>query len=297
VVAAQELAYTLTFRNEGAAAGAVDKVDDLTHVLDDGDIIVEPTASDEALTVTRDGARISIAGTLQAGQEVTVTYTVQVRASADRGDDVLANFLLLPDAPTPETPGECEAGSEDCTFNPVGDIVPAKSVNPSTGTTVAAGSELTYTLSFENVGSGAAVVDYTDYMDGVLDDAELVGTAQATDGLTVSGPADGQLHVTGTLESGRSATVTYTVLVKAYDQQGDHELANFLTPAGQEPPTECLATNPLCTQNPIDPPAPGLAVTGGEIAAWVLISGLTLLIGGGALMMIRRRREQTVDAE
>lgn len=297
VVSDQELTYTLTFRNDGAAAGAVDKVDDLTHVLDDGDVIVEPTASDEALTATRDGARIAITGTLQAGQEVTVTYTVQVRASAERGDDILANFLLLPDAPTPETPGACEPDSEDCTFNPVGDIVPAKSVDPSTGTTVTDGAELTYTLSFENVGEGAAVVDYTDYMRGVLDDAQLVGTPQASDGLSVSGPTGGELRITGSLEAGQSATVTYTVRVKAYDQQGNHQLANFLTPAGQEPPTTCVATNPLCTQNPIDPPPPGLAVTGGEIAAWVLITGLMLLVGGGGVLLYaRRRREETVDA-
>lgn len=300
VVADQELTYTLTFRNEGAAAGELEKVDDLTHVLDDADVIVEPTASDDALTVTRDGARISITGALEAGQEVTVTYTVAVRASEERGDDILANFLLAPDQTPPTDPGECTPGEgelPDCTTNPVGDIVPAKSVNPENGSTVESGNELTYTLSFENVGAGSAVIDYTDYMEGVLDDAELVGAAQATDGLTVTGPDDGQLRVTGTLEAGQSGSVTYTVRVLAYDQQGDHQLANFLTPAGQEPPTECLDTNPLCTQNPIDPPAPGLAVTGGEIAAWVLITGLALLVGGGVLLMVRRRRESGVEIE
>ena len=300
VVTGQELTYTLTFRNEGAAAGGVSKVDDLTHVLDDADITAEPAASDVALTVTRDGARITIVGTLAAGQEVTVTYTVTPRESGERGDDILANFLLAPDQTPPTDPGDCTPGEgefPDCTTNPIGDIAPAKSVNPTTGTTVEAGQELTYTLTFQNTGAGAATVDYTDFMSGVLDDAELVGTPQASAGLMTAGPTNGELRVTGTLEAGQTATVTYTVRVLGYDQQGDHRLANFLTPAGQEPPTECVASNPLCTTNPIDPPAPGdgLATTGGQVAVGVLITGLALLIGGGILLMVRRRREDSVD--
>ncbi|MGV2901377.1 hypothetical protein ACNPM4_06840 [Microbacterium sp. AGC62] len=302
VVGGQELTYTLTFRNEGAAAGDVSKVDDLTHVLDDADLTAEPAASDAALAVTRDGARITIAGTLAAGQEVTVTYTVTPRESGERGDNVLANFLLAPEQTPPTDPGDCTPGDgefPDCTTNPIGDIAPAKSVNPTTGTTVESGQELTYTLSFQNTGAGAATVDYTDFMSGVLDDAELVGAPEASAGLTTSGPTNGELRVTGTLEPGQTGTVTYTVRVLAYDQQGNHQLANFLTPAGQEPPTECVASNPLCTVNPIDPPAPGdgLAITGGQIAAGVLISGLALLIGGGVLLMVRRRREDSLDIE
>lgn len=299
VVAGQELTYTLTFRNEGAAAGDVNKVDDLTHVLDDADVTTEPTASDAALTAVRDEARITITGALAAGQEVTVTYAVTPRATEERGDDILANFLLAPDQTPPTDPGDCTPGEgefPDCTTNPIGDIVAAKSVNPATGTTVTAGQQLTYTLSFTNVGEGAAVVDYTDHMSGILDDAELVGAPQAGAGLTATGPANGELRVAGTLDAGQSATVTYTVRVLAYDQQGNHALANFLTPAGQEPPAECPATSALCTENPVEPPS-GLAATGGEIAPWVLVSGLMLLIAGGVLVVIRRRPENPAEVK
>src|SRR5690606_27246561 len=89
VVAGQELTYTLTFTNDGEAAGNVDKVDDLTHVIDDADVISEPVASDAALAVSREGTRIAITGSLEPGQTVTVSYTVKVKQSGARGDDVL----------------------------------------------------------------------------------------------------------------------------------------------------------------------------------------------------------------
>ena len=94
VVGGQELTYTVHFENTGAAKGAVDKVDDLTHVLDDATVITEPVASNDAWDVAREGKVTSIKGDLGAGERVTVTYTVLVNDSGERGDDVLANFLL-----------------------------------------------------------------------------------------------------------------------------------------------------------------------------------------------------------
>lgn len=294
VVAGQELTYTLTFINSGEAAGTVDKVDDLTHVTDDADVISEPVASDNALTVNRDGNRISITGSLAAGQTVTVSYTVKVKPTAQRGDDVLANFLIQPDEQPPTEP-VCEpkeGEAPDCTTNPVGDIVPSKTVDPKSGSTVEAGDDLTYTLSFQNTGKGAALVDYTDHMAGILDDATLTGDIVASDGLTVT--RDGNtLHITGTIRLGQTGTVTYTVNVKAYDRQGDHHLGNFLTITGEQPPAQCVDTNPLCTENPIDPPKPGgnLPMTGGTISVAVILAALLLLGVGSGLVFAGRRRK------
>lgn len=296
VVVGQSLTYTLTYENIGAGAGEIDDVDHLAGVLDDADVVIEPESSDPGVTADRSGDTISVTGTIAAGDVVTITYTVQVRPAAERGDSVLGNFLIA-DSTTPPPPGtECTPGEgefPDCTTNPVGDIVPSKTVDPASGTKVAAGDDLTYTLSFRNAGAAAAAVDYTDHMSGVLDDADFAGAAQASDGLTVAGPTGGELVITGTVEPGQTLTVTYTVRVRAYDQQGDHQLANFLVPEGGTVPEECLPTSPLCTVNPIDPPA-GLAVTGGEVAAWVVGTGLLLLAGGGVLLMVRRRRGDLV---
>ncbi|MET8700039.1 SpaA isopeptide-forming pilin-related protein [Kitasatospora sp. NPDC004723] len=300
VVPGQELTYTLTFTNTGQAAGAVDKADDLTHVLDDATVTSEPAASDDALSVSRDGKRIRITGEIGPGQTITVSYTVKVNPTGERGDNVLANYLLNPSQEPPTEP-VCRPGRTsppDCTTNPVGDVAPAKSVDPTTGTTVDDGQVLTYTLSFTNTGHGPAPVDYTDHLAGVLDDAEWTGNVTAGDGLTVTGPADGTLLIKGTVAPDRTATVTYQVKVKAHGDQGDHRLGNFLAPAGQQPPTECVPQNPLCTENPTRPSAtpgsegPGgiLPKTGAQISATVLAAAL--LLGLGAWMVVRSRRSR-----
>ncbi|MGW9113293.1 DUF7927 domain-containing protein [Microbacterium sp. NPDC055683] len=254
-VPGQELTYTLTFENVGEAAGVVDRVDDLTHVLDDADVTVQPTSSDPALSVSEiEDGRFSVMGSLEPGQLVTVTYTVTVKAEGELGDAALANFLLEPGAETPENPGDCEPGDADCTYNPVPHLVPSKTVDPASGTTVEAGDELTYTLSFENVGAAPATVDYVDTLTGVLDDAALTGDVVASEGLEASGPTDGVLAITGTVQPGETGTVTYSVIVGDFEEQGDHHLVNFLAPEGVEPPAECDAENPLCTENPVNPP-------------------------------------------
>lgn len=318
VVPGQYLTYTLHFENVGAATGSVEKVDDLTHVLDDAEVIAEPTASNNDWTVERDGERIEFSGEVAAGETVTIQYTVRVLETEDRGDDVLANFLLDPEDETPTDP-VCEPSERehaDCTTNPVGNIIPTKSVDPETGTEVQAGQELTYTLSFENTGAGAADIDYIDYMANVLDDAELVGDIETTNGASVAGPSDNQLLISGAVAPGETATVTYTVVVNDYDDRGNHQLGNFLTLADQEPPTECNDNNPLCTFNPTptDPPQPGdpaepqpgdpepgdpanpsepndgLASTGTAAFWWLVGLGVALLGAGIGLYMARNRR-------
>lgn len=319
VVAGRRLVYTLTFANVGQAPGSVDRVDDLTHVLDDADLTVEPAASDTALVATRDTNRISITGSLEPGQVVTVTYEVLVRPAGERGDDVIANFLLRPGEEAPTEP-VCEPGApvaasslatgtaervealaaldiSDCTTNLVGEIAPSKSVSPESGTTVREGQVLTYTLAFENTGQGAVAVDFTDHLAGVLDDAVWVGNVTTTGGLDVSGPTADALLVTGTVEPAETATVTYQVRVRPHPDQGDHLLVNFLVPTGVSPASECVAENPLCTQNPTQPPAPvvpdppskGLAHTGSALVGVVGVGSLLLLLGI-ALQLSGRRR-------
>ncbi|NED96051.1 DUF11 domain-containing protein [Phytoactinopolyspora alkaliphila] len=292
VTAGQQLTYTLTFTNVGEADVAVDRVDELNHILDDADLISGPVTSDPALTASGPdgGNRISITGTLAPGQTVTVTYTVEVRETDERGDDLLANFLINPDQEICEPadpdcdPAElCEPAEgelADCTVNPIGDIRPSKSVDPASGTTVVAGEELTYTLTFENTGKGAARIDYIDHMAGVLDDAELVAGPTSSDAaVTTTGPdGDGRITITGTVGAGDTVTVTYTVKVRPDGERADNILGNFVVEEGVEPPEECLETNPLCTANPVPElvdwksvdPASGTPVTGGTELTYTL---------------------------
>ncbi|UMG93866.1 hypothetical protein [Nocardioides sp. TF02-7] len=167
------------------------------------------------------------------------------------GDRMLGNFLLEPGE---QPPAEClPAMGEDVTCNPVSDVVAEKSVDPEDGSEVASGDELTYTLTFRNRGQGAGAVDYVDDLRGVLDDATMVREPRSSDpGLDLS-VRKGRLRITGELAGGTTARVTYTVRVKAYDDQGDHVLENVLAAPGSGL-SGCTAGDPMCTRNPVDPP-------------------------------------------
>ncbi|WP_157973785.1 DUF7927 domain-containing protein [Desertihabitans aurantiacus] len=313
VQAGSELTYTLTFSNEGSAAGSVDRVDDLTHVLDDAEITSEPVASDDALSVSELAEdRYTITGELAAGQTVTVSYTVTVLAPDEQGDSQLANFLLDPEEDSPSEP-VCEG--EDCTFNPVSDITVSKSVDPATGSEVQQGDELSYTLTFTNTGAGEGVVDHTDHMAGVLDDATVTEFPTPSEDVLTVAEGDDQYTVQGTLAAGQTVTVSYTVQVRDWDEQGDHRLVNFVTPTGQESPAgaECVEGSELCTENPVQepgapapdpeqPPAPdqppAQSPDGGQLpdtgapSAMVaaLLGGLVLVLIGSGVLVARRRR-------
>ncbi len=277
VVAGQELTYTLTFTNDGRAPAAVNRADDLTQVLDDATLVRGPTTTG-TVTATLTGARLAVTGTLAPGTSATVTYGVRVLPAGQRGDDVLANVLFDPDDPNPD----CDTGH--CTRNPVGDLGVAKSADPPSGTVVAVGDQVTYTLTFHNTGQGHTRVDHTDHLTDVLDDADLTSGPTASLGLLVIGPTDGLLRVTGSVAPAATATVTYTVTVRHHGR-----LTNHLTTVDTNPPDTCLPTNPLCTEHPVVPPAPALPDTGTSAVA-MTTTGLGLLFVGVWLLIATRGR-------
>ncbi|WP_181158519.1 DUF6923 family protein [Leucobacter massiliensis] len=251
VDAGQVVRYTLSFENDGTAPGGIDYRDDLADVLDDAEFGDGPTASDAALTAVRDGENIGVTGTLAAGQAVTVDYTVTVKPDGERGNNRLGNVLADSDNPDPA----CGDEGVSCTENPIGELTTWKSVDPASGTTLRAGDTATYTLHFENTGTAPVDVARDDVLTAVLDDADVTTQPEASsDALTVSPISDGRFTVTGSLDTGAQATVTYTVTVKADGSRGDDRLGNFLVPQGEDPPAECVPTageRPNCTVNPV----------------------------------------------
>ncbi|WP_198677508.1 CshA/CshB family fibrillar adhesin-related protein [Leucobacter luti] len=280
VEAGAELAYTLTFSNaEGKAEAAIDHVDDLSDVLDDATF--GTVTSDGGLTVsgpTNDA--LSITGTLAAGAEASVTYTVTVDDPV-AGNGTLANFLLEDG----EEPGTCEPG-DPCTVHPVPQLTVEKLVDVGSGTPVRPGDEPTYTLRFDNaLGTAPATVAYVDDLSGVVDDATFIeASLQVPDGLTaVWSEDDATITVTGEVPAGAQLDVSYQVRVNADGERGDNELANFLFEDGQEPPTVCTPAD-LCTTNPVPQlvltksadPTSGEAVEAGEELTYTLTFDNTL---------------------
>jgi fimbrial isopeptide formation D2 family protein len=294
VVPGQTLTYTLTFENIGAGAGPVNRVDDVTHILDDAKITSGPTASNDALAVSSIvNGRFSITGELAGGQTVTVTYTVVVNEYDDLGDTELGNFLLDPTDPTPSDPSDCVPGSEDCTYNPVPRLVDTKTSDPASGTQVVAGEVLTYTLTFGSTGSVPVTVDRVDDLTHILDDATVRSQPTVSDdALSVSAISDGRFSITGELAVGQTVTVTYTVVVKPNESLGDARLGNFLLdPSDPTPsdPSSCVAGSGDCTYHPVDAPGRGLVVTG-SVLPWSTMGAALLILALGASMVVASRR-------
>jgi len=261
VVPGDNVTYTLSWTNDGTATGVVDSTDDLTGVLDDADVVTEPTSSDPGITAVRTGTDLRVSGPVAAGATVTVTYAVKVKPSGQHGDNRLANVLAQDTPQVSCPPFPCTPVSPPSTTHAVGELDDWKTADTAASEPIKSGATLTYTLHFASVGTGPVTVAREDDLSGVLDDATLVGTpVSSTPALTVSGPNANRLAVHGTLSAGTTATVTYAVQVRHDGQRGDDRLDNFLLDPGQQPPASCATSIPRaaatgvdCTLNDIAP--------------------------------------------
>ncbi|MFF8664845.1 isopeptide-forming domain-containing fimbrial protein, partial [Rhodococcus qingshengii] len=153
VVAGQDIKYTLSFSNTGNGAGEVAYFDDLRQVVDKG--ALSGLAADAPLVATMVGSDgFSVTGTLAAGETKTVTYSVKVNADVVGG--VFVNNFVVPGTTPPVDPPEvCDPVTQLCTTHPV--KVPgftvAKAADPVSGTNVAAGQTITYTVTGANTGN------------------------------------------------------------------------------------------------------------------------------------------------
>lgn len=294
----QVVTYTLHFENTGEAPMVVDREDVLTQVLDDATVTSAPVSSDAALTVSEitDG-RFSVAGSLEPGQHVTVTYVVTVNDDGARGDDRLDNFLVNTGE---EPPAECSPADDerpDCTVNHVSDVVVEKSSDPESGTDVSQGQNVTYTLTFRNVSTNTSAmdvaIDYTDHMVDVLDDATLKGDpAVSRESVTATVTKDA-IRIVGAVPSGQTVTVSYTVAVKEWSQQGDHHLGNVVAVTGQD--SICAPGSRLCTLHNTIEPVP-LAITGTDLAWGAVATGFLLILSGGLVLTARSRRAKIEES-
>ncbi|WP_149084108.1 MULTISPECIES: isopeptide-forming domain-containing fimbrial protein [Microbacterium] len=285
--------YTVTGVNTGETALApVRIVDDLSgvlaHAASNGDAtatLSDGTAPGPVIA----GDELTWTGELAVGQRVTITYSVTVHG--DAGGAILAN--TVEGAATP--PGGTELTPPPVTTeNPVGTpgFTFVKTSDPASGSSVATGSVVTYTLTGTNTGeTGLDEVVVTDDLAGVLRHADLRGAPTATVGdRAVAAPRiDGTtLRWTGSLAEGERVVITYAVTVHA-DAAGA-TLRNAATASATPPGGETITPPTGTTENRVLTP---LALTGGQLAPWVLGLAIALLIGGAVLLLVRRRRRQS----
>lgn len=273
----ERVTYHLVFENLTSLPLDVNHTDHFADVVDDADMVLPPSVSTGPLLLGPILAdRFDVIGTLQPGESSTVLVTFEANPDGERGDSVLRNYLVpLGQA----VPTSCVAGAPLCTLNAVGQVAASKSVSPGSGTTVAAGDELTYTLTFDNSdGQGAAAVDHQDRMAGMFREATFIEGPTSSDASLAVNQSGSVLTVTGSVPPGEVATVTYTVRVNADGSRGDNMLTNFLLPTGATLPTACAPGDPACTVNPISElvpgiisdPSPGAALATGDLVTYTL---------------------------
>lgn len=282
--------YTVTGANTGETSlESVTITDDLADVLAhasyNGDAVATVDGSAVAAPEVADG-KLVWAGALNQGERVTITYTVTV--DGDAGGETLVNTasgVAVPPGGAQLTP------PPSTTENPIGapGFAFEKTSDPGSGTMIATGDVLTYTLTGVNTGeTGLDEVVITDDLSGVLPAARYNGDVVAmVGGREIEAPVlDGtRLAWSGSLAEGQTVTITYSVTVDeaaAGATLRNVAVAHATAPGGERITPEASATEHLVQ--------PSLATTGGQVLPWVVLLGMALLAGGAALTLVRRRR-------
>ncbi|MFJ4044426.1 isopeptide-forming domain-containing fimbrial protein [Microbacterium sp. NPDC089987] len=285
------ITYTVTGVNTGETAlEPVALSDDvsgvLAHAVYNDDVTARIGEVDAEAPVFAEG-ELSWQGALAIGERVTITYSVTV--NGDAGGKTLKNTVSGVAVP----PGGAELTPPPATTeNPVGKpgFTFAKTSNPASGTAIATGSTVTYSLTGVNTGeTGLDQVVITDDLGKVLAHAKLTGDVVAVvGGREVAAPRiDGtKLSWSGALGLDETVTITYTVAVN--DSAAGQTLKNVATASATAPGGVVLDPAASSTEHKVLTP---LAITGGQLAPWALGLATLLSLGGAALMLVRRRRD------
>ncbi|MER7797622.1 hypothetical protein [Microbacterium sp. NPDC096154] len=298
----QEAEFTAVVRNDGpdATENTVAVFELPEGITDYSGVLVEAPDGSTAVANCVIGSLICEIGALQPGQEVV--YRIVGTATGSPGDVLTVTGEVTHDGfdvdPDDNTARASTLIIDDSIAWTIG-----KSADPASGSTVVAGSEITYTLTVTNVSDH--LVDYaqaSDDLSQVLPHATLVG--DLPEGATLDGMV--LTWQVPDLEPGQTATLSYTVVVDR-----DVEI-----PAGEDTLTIRNAVQPLPPGEPGQPtppggpgvgacgddcetvhevvPAPPLAATGTVISAWVIGIAAVVLLGGVALLVVSRRRRAAV---
>ncbi len=248
------ITYTLTATNTSQATvtGAT-ATDDLSG-LDDAVVgFSSPQLTRSGDTLTWD------VPTLDPGETRSVSYTAAVRPGADG--------VTLANSVTPHGPGaSCEGGCRTTQSTAKWSL--SKVSDPGSGTVVAPGDVIAYTLTVTNTGPvGLIGASVTDDLSDLVDDATL---AELPAGLSRSG--DTLTWAVPTLVVGHTASITYFATVDA-DARGA-TLANSAAPAsaGGHCDGGCATVQhtPAWSLAKTSDPADGATLTPGDVINYTL---------------------------
>lgn len=247
--------YTVTVTNDGegdyTAANPAEIIDDLSGVIDDARYNDDADAGVGTVTYTE--PTLNWSEPLAAGESVTITYTVLVTNAGDHNLRNTAGEVCA-------SPVICDPPASVETLLP--HVVTSKSSSPASGQGVDAGDVITYTLSWTNDGLAPGVVDATDNLIDVLDDATITTPPTSSDpSVTATAGAD-SIRVLGPIGVGATVTVSYQVTILPDGERGNDVARNVL--AADTPPELVCDEAGDC----VPPPDPFVEHPIGELDDW-----------------------------
>lgn len=196
VRAGQEITYMLHLDNNSDIEQAVNNTDDLKNVLNNAELVAEPTSSHPGISVGLEGEKLTLNGTIPAHTNVLVEYTVRVKPLAKRTSDILRNELAY-----------CSDDKPCVTEHPLQRLAIKKSVSISE-------ASLNYLVTVTNVGGAdytetapATMID--DLSEALSKNVEYLNNATSSTGtVTYTAP---KIRWSGALKIGETATISYSV--------------------------------------------------------------------------------------
>lgn len=221
---------------------------------------------------------VQLLETQQAGYELLPVGTGSAARNATCVNAATGTTVPVTNAGTSAQPGAVVQASRgqriECKiYNrvlPPGKLEVEKRSTPATGATVRPGENVTYTLTFRNVGGLPVTVNHDDVLTDVLDEATLTGNVSAQSPLqSALTPTGDRIRITGSLAPGMERTVSYMVTVRnPIPTAANGVLRNVVVPSGEQPPTGCAPGTP-CTEHPVR----------GSLS-WNKVDGAGELLGG-----------------
>ena len=249
------VSYTVTISNTGQTAytGTNARLS-LAGALDDATYAGNASATAGAVVFDSGTSSLVWTGNLAIGATVTVTASMTVR-NPDPGNKALTTV-----ASSTAAGASCPVGSSNPTCTTVVDVrVPELTIAMSaSGSATTPGSVVGYTVSVTNTGQTAyAAAAVSVALAGVLDDATTTGSPAATSGTATFGSS--ALGWVGALAIGATATITYSVTVRAPDP-GNRTLTSVVTSSSAGSTCPAGGTDPRCSST-VAVLIPGLTMT------------------------------------
>lgn len=296
----QELAYSLTFENDGAEVAQIDRVEDIRGVLDDATLTRALTVSDRAWNVgPLQNGTAPVKGALEPGQSVTIHYAAKVNPDGQRGDNLLVSTLVPQGSPPVAAQAKgCPSQAEACVENPVS----SWSVTLTADKAAAApGDTVSYTARQTNTGAVAIQNGAQTSIDlgGILDGAHYRGDASAVVDYSFH-----RLSWSTSLAVGEQRTITYSVTVKLA-AQANHRLRSVVDGGSNcqpgSPAPECraetvISTSPTAAPGVSDAPTagpqglPAVTKTADRSPNWAMFVGGLAALTAGVLANLSRVR-------